>query len=425
MSSSFIKVAMPRKILRPVSRLSAAMPESAAPQAMPHRSWVSPIRVGFVVHVMQVAGAEVLVRETIRRLGSALQPTVFCLDSVGTIGEQLRAEGVEVVCLHRRPGWDLSVSRRLAMAIRERDIEVVHAHQYGPFFYSAVAKLQLGGWRPRLILTEHGRHYPDSVSPLRRAVNRLVLDRLADRVNACCAFSARALCQVDGFAGRRIQVIENGIDSHRYSPPSDLVAARQRLGLDPSRRYLVHVARHHPVKDQPMLIRAFARIADEFADVDLLLAGDGPLRPSLEQLTADLRLVKRVHFLGIRSDIAAVLQAGSVFALTSVSEAASLTLLEAMATGLPAVVTDVGGNSEIIRDGREGLLVPRGDVEACAQALRRLFREPEQARAMGLAGRRRVEQRYRLDQTITAYQRLYWELARPDRPFFPARERIR
>jgi glycosyltransferase involved in cell wall biosynthesis len=285
---------------------------------------------------------------------------------------------------------------------------VVHAHQYGPFFYSAVAKLQLGGWRPRLILTEHGRHYPDSVSPLRRAVNRLVLDRLADRVNACCAFSARALCQVDGFAGRRIQVIENGIDSHRYSPPSDLVAARQRLGLDPSRRYLVHVARHHPVKDQPMLIRAFARIADEFADVDLLLAGDGPLRPSLEQLTADLRLVKRVHFLGIRSDIAAVLQAGSVFALTSVSEAASLTLLEAMATGLPAVVTDVGGNSEIIRDGREGLLVPRGDVEACAQALRRLFREPEQARAMGLAGRRRVEQRYR-----------------PDRPFVPARERIR
>jgi hypothetical protein len=131
MSSSFIKVAMPRKILRPVSRLSAAMPESAAPQAMPHRSWVSPIRVGFVVHVMQVAGAEVLVRETIRRLGSALQPTVFCLDSVGTIGEQLRAEGVEVVCLHRRPGWDLSVSRRLAMAIRERWCMLI---SMAPFF---------------------------------------------------------------------------------------------------------------------------------------------------------------------------------------------------------------------------------------------------------------------------------------------------
>ena len=411
MSSTLLTMPMPTRTVTEGPGVSAS-----APGLKFRRPRVTPIRVGFVVHVMQVAGAEVLVRETIRRLGSALQPMIFCLDAVGTIGEQLRAEGVDIVCLNRRPGWDFSVSRRLASAIQERGIEVVHAHQYGPFFYSALAKLQLGRWRPRLILTEHGRHFPDSVSPLRRAANRLLLDRLADRVNACCAFSARALCQVDGFSGRRIQVIANGIDIHRYGPPSDLAAARRRLGLDPERRYLVHVARHHPVKDQPMLIRAFARIAGEFADVDLLLAGDGPLRPALEQLTKELQLCERVHFLGIRSDVPAVLQAGSVFALTSVSEAASLTLLEAMATGLPAVVTDVGGNPEIIRDGREGFLVPRGDVEACALALGRLFRDPQRALAMGQAARHCVEQRYRLDQTIAAYQQLYWELARPGLP---------
>ena len=193
-----------------------------------------PIRVGFVVHVMQVAGAEVLVRETIRRLGPAVRPTVFCLDAIGPIGDELLADGIDVVCLERRPGWDFSAARRLAAAARDRQIEVLHAHQYGPFFYSALAKARLLPDPPKLILTEHGRHYPDVVSPPRRAANRLVLDRLADRVNACCRFSARALCRTDGFAGRRIAVIENGIDVDRYGPAADArghkTGARSRSG---------------------------------------------------------------------------------------------------------------------------------------------------------------------------------------------------
>jgi len=106
---------------------------------------------------MQVAGAEVLVRETIRRLHDRIAPTIFCLDAVGRIGEELIAEGADVVCFNRRPGRDFGVSRKIARAVRERDIEVIHAHQYTPFFYSALAK-PLCGFRPKLILTEHGRH---------------------------------------------------------------------------------------------------------------------------------------------------------------------------------------------------------------------------------------------------------------------------
>ncbi len=368
-----------------------------------------PIRVGFVVHVMQVAGAEVLVRETISRLGPAIVPTVFCLDSVGKIGEDLLARGVEVLALGRRPGWDFRVSRTLAKLASERKIEVLHAHQYTPFLYAALAKLQMWPW-PKLILTEHGRHFPDIVSPVRRSVNRLVLDRMADRVNACCEFSARALCRNDGFAGNRIEIIENGIEVDRYGPATDRPALMRHLGLDPSRRYVVHVARHHPVKDQATLIRGFAGISREFPDVDLLLVGDGPLRPDLEKLVAELGIVDRVRFLGIRSDVAEILRAADLFALTSVSEAASLTLLEAMATGLPVVVTEVGGNPEIVRDGVDGLLFPRGDATGCAAAFRRLLADPELANAMGRNGRERVLERYRLEQTVAAYHRLYREV---------------
>lgn len=369
-----------------------------------------PIRVGFVVHVMQVAGAEVLVRETIRHLGAKIEPTIFCLDAIGAIGEDLQKQGVPVVCLNRKPGWDFSVSRKLAREFTARQIEVVHAHQYTPFFYSAFAK-----WFarpvPRLILTEHGRHFPDVVSPKRRAINRLILDRCADEVNACIGFSAKALSRIDGFRGNRIRVIENGIDVEKYGPAADREALRIRSGLDPAPRYLIHVARHHPVKDQAMLLRGFASAA--LPDVELLMVGDGPLRSDLEALARELGIADRVRFLGIRRDVAELLRAADAFALTSVSEAASLTLLEAMATGLPVIVTDVGGNPEIVRDGIDGLLVPRGDWVACGAAIRKLFGTPGWMAKLGASARIRVREKYRLEQTIEAYFGLYQKLASP------------
>ncbi len=369
-----------------------------------------PIRVAFVVHLMQVAGAEVLVRETIRRLGDRIRPTIFCLDAVGRIGEELVAAGADLVCFGRKPGRDWGVSRRMAAAIRARDIEVVHAHQYTPFFYSALAK-PLCGFRPKVILTEHGRHYPDRVSPLRRAVNRLVLDRLADAVTACCRFSAVGLTRTDGFAGGRIEIIENGIEVERYGPPADKALAKEDADLDPERRYLIHVARHHPVKDQSTLIRGFAQAAVDLPGVDLLMVGDGPLRADLEALTVELRVSARVKFLGIRTDIPDLMRAADAFALTSLSEAASLTLLEAMASGLPALVTAVGGNPEIVRPDREGLLFPRGDVTGCAGAIRRVFRDPDLAARLGDAGRARALERYQLSRTVEEYYKLYCRLA--------------
>jgi glycosyltransferase involved in cell wall biosynthesis len=369
-----------------------------------------PIRVAFVVHLMQVAGAEVLVRETIRRLKGRIAPTIFCLDAVGRIGEELVAGGADLVCFNRKPGRDWGVSRRLAAASRARDIEVIHAHQYTPFFYSALAK-PLCAFRPKVILTEHGRHYPDRVSPLRRSVNRLVLDRLADTVTACCRFSARGLTRTDGFHGARIQIIENGIEGACYGPPADKVLAKEDVGLEPDRRYLIHVARHHPVKDQPTLLRGFALVAPELPGVDLLMVGDGPLRGELEALAVELRVPDRVKFLGIRTDIPELMRAADAFALTSLSEAASLTLLEAMASGLPALVTNVGGNPELVRHEREGLLFPRGDVNGCAGAIRRVFRDPELAVRLGTAGRERAVERYQLDRTVEEYYRLYARLA--------------
>jgi L-malate glycosyltransferase len=373
------------------------------------------IRVAFVVHVMQVAGAEVLVSETIHRLGSRIVPTVFCLDAIGMLGERLRAEGVPVVNFGRQPGFDWSLVGRMATEVTKRRIEVIHAHQYTPFFYAALARLRSSP-APRVIFTEHGRHYPDIVPTKRRLVNRVFFDRLADKVNAVCQFSADSVRDKDGFKRQRIEVIENGIDLTRYQTSIDRTVLRVRLGLDPARRYVTCVARFHPVKDHAMLLRAFQQVAAAKPDVDLLLVGDGPLRATLEAMRTDLGLTERVRFLGVRDDVPEILRAVDLFILTSVTEAASITLLEAMASGLPVIVTAVGGNPELVREGLDGLLVPRGDADAAAKAMLAVFDDPARARAMGQAGAARAADTFRLERTIGRYYDLYAELSRDHRP---------
>ena len=363
---------------------------------------------------MQVAGAEVLVAETIRRLGSRIEPVVFCVDSIGGLGEIMRTEGVEVLAFDRRPGLDLRLVWRLARAIRQRRLQVLHAHQYTPFFYGALAA-KLAGVGTRTILTEHGRHFPDIVPRKRRLANRFFFDRLADRITAVCAFSAAGLSDNDGFRAARIEVIENGIDADRYEPSSDQAQLKQQLGFDPARRYIITIARFHPVKDHRTLLRAFADVNERIADVDLLLAGDGPLRLELERLVAELGITNRVRFLGVRHDVPDLLKAADLFVLSSVSEAASITLLEAMASGKPVVVTNVGGNPEIVREGVEGLLTPRGDAKAMAVAMTRLLNDRDLATLMGRRAAERVRTGYQLDRTIERYERVYEELARPRR----------
>ena len=363
---------------------------------------------------MQVAGAEMLVNETIRRLGPRIDPVVFCLDGIGVLGERLLADGVPVIAYGRRPGLDISVSRRMAADIRSRQISVLHAHQYTPFFYAAIAARFVFP-RPRVIFTEHGRHYPDVVSAKRRWINRTIFDRLADDVNAVCEFSARSLAEKDGFRPDRIHVIPNGIDAPKYAPSADRAELRRRLGLDPARKYVACVARFHPVKDHRTLIDAFAIVAPGHPDTDLLLVGDGALRADLEQRCRDLGVSSQVRFLGVRHDVADLLRAADVFALTSVSEAASITLLEAMGSGLPVVVTCVGGNPEIVRDGIDGFLVPRGDAAAIASALGRLVDDPALASQLGRNASSRVQSTFTLDQTVDKYYELFKTQARARR----------
>jgi len=375
-----------------------------------------PIRIGFVMHKMQVAGAEVLVRQIIECLEDEIDATVLCLDGLGEIGQQLRDRGVPVIVLDREPGFDRGLAGRLAKEVKSRKIQVLHAHQYTPFFYAAVAKMR-HRLRCKILFTEHGRHYPDVVSAKRRWINRLLLQRYADVTTACCDFSTEALQQIEGFSGAI--TLRNGVELDKLPERGDeaeLRSLRVRLGLEEGRPYAACIARFHPVKDHATLIRAWSKVHADVPEAGLLLVGDGPERAAIESQIAELAeanpsLTDSISFLGIRHDVPDLLRAVDVFTLTSVSEAASLTLLEAMASGAASVVTDVGGNAEHLRDGEDGYLVPRGDDQALANRLSQLLKDPEHAQVLGRSARSRIVDHFDLNDVVQQYAGHYRDLA--------------
>ncbi|MGH7392610.1 MAG: glycosyltransferase, partial [Candidatus Rokuibacteriota bacterium] len=171
------------------------------------------------------------------------------------------------------------------------------------------------------------------------------------------------------------------------------------------------VGRLDPVKDQAGLIRAFAGLAREHADVRLIVAGDGPCRADLETLAASLGLGDRVLLLGERRDVPRVLAALNVFVLPSVAEGISNTILEAMATGLPVIATRVGGNPELVEDGVNGFLVPRRDPDALRAAMARYVDDPHLAAVHGKSSRQRSVECFGLERMRDTYTSLYRDLA--------------
>jgi len=364
-----------------------------------------------VLHRLYLAGAEVLAAALARRLRDRYDFAFLCLDEIGPLGKELAHEGFVVVDLARRPGVDWSVARRLRRAVGEHHIRLLHAHQYTPFFYAAASRGL--GRRPRILFTEHGRHYPDSRRPKRVLANRFLLKR-SDRVTAVGRFVKGLVAANEGIAADRIEVVHNGIDPARFDPrhlANMRAEARGELDLSDRNVLVMQVARFHPVKDHATGLRAFAHALRHGATQAVLgLVGDGEKRDEMEALAGELEIAAHVRFLGVRSDIPRLMAGADLFMLSSLSEGISVTLLEAMAASLPIVATDVGGNSEVLERDVTGLLSPRGDAEALGHNLRTLIESGELRRRMGQAGRERLLQQFTEQRMHERFTRLYREM---------------
>ena len=369
---------------------------------------VRPARVMHLTHDMGVGGAE----QVIRQLVIGADPTryecsVLCTDGqIGPIGADLRERGFAVDALSRRPGFDRALIRALRERLRAERVDVLHCHQYTPYSYGVLAALEARR-ESRVVFTEHGRFHPDRHSWKRRLINP-VLARFTDEIVAISSATRDALVHHEWLPRRRIRLIYNGV-----TPPvrqEGVPSVRRQLGIDEATLVLGTISRLDPIKNQAMMLDALAAVRRRQLDCVLILAGDGPERDALERRVVELGLDGAVFFTGFVSDIAAHLDAIDVFLLTSWSEGTSMTLLEAMSFAKPVIATRVGGNVEILEEGRSALLIDAGDVSALADAVGRLADDAGLQKRLGRGAQACRAERFEPQGMVAAYEALYSRL---------------
>jgi glycosyltransferase involved in cell wall biosynthesis len=316
------------------------------------------------------------------------------LAGLGQPASDIRDLGGHVESLERCRGSRVQRIWRLVRFLREHHIDVVHSHNTYAHFYAAIAA-KLAGVRV-IVNTQHGRGCGSNWKA--RAQFR-VANRVTDRVLGVSLDSAQLCRAQDERSAARIDTIWNGIDLEKfaYAGPSHEPTA-------------ISVARLSPEKDFPTLLRAVSLAICEVPEFRLQIVGDGAERQRLGQLVHDLQLDGRVQFLGERNDVADLLPRAGFFVSSSSTEGISLTLLEAMAVGLPIVTTTVGGNPEIVDEGKTGRLVPAGDPERLAAAIVEMCHDREAWPAMGILARQRVERDFNVRSMVWQYEALYREL---------------
>lgn len=370
--------------------------------------------IAHALHRLDRAGAEVLAADLARGLRDRFDFVFLCLDGLGPLAAELSSQGFVVEALDRQPGRDRGLTKRLRDRLAHHRVDLVHAHQYTPFFYSAFARGLLLRQYPavKILFTEHGRHVPDTTSLKRRLANKTLLLKKTDRVTAVSQFVKHALIRNEGIPGKRISVVHNGIDPGPDPSDEGRAAARKRLNISPDRPVVMQVARFHPVKDHGSALRAWSIVHQQMPDALLVFVGDGPDRDTLEDLARTLGLEDAVRFIGAVDNARQLIPAADLCMLTSLSEGLSVTLLEAMAAAKPIVATEVGGNPEVVANGKTGLLVPSGDIQAIAQAVLQLLpNAPYTARTLGQAGRIRLLDAFTADRMHRRYAHYYESLA--------------
>ena len=359
----------------------------------------------YIVNSLNPGGTERLVMEMALAFMAEYRVCVICLDEPGPWGVELRRRGVPVFCLWRQPGLDLSMPGKIARIVRDQSVSIVHAHQCTPWFYGALSRIFCSG--PRLLLEEHGRFYPEADHALRRLVNRIAIIPLSHRFVAVSADVRRRLDRYEGLNAERTEIIYNGVDVGERLSNEERQVLRGELGVGSDEFLVGTVGRFDPIKNLPMLVSGLVQAYRSERRVRGLLVGDGPVFGSIEDLIQDEGLTDTVRLTGFRDDARRLVQCMDLFVLSSLSEGTSMALLEAMAGGVPVVVTAVGGNPEIVLAKETGWVVPSGDARALSIAILEAARDPVLRERFARAGRQRFSENYTFGRMIECYRSLY------------------
>lgn len=391
--------------MKPVEAISSDGPSRRLAQKPP--------LVVHLVYRFDTGGLENGVVNLINNMpGSAYRHAVVALtEVVPAFSGRILRDDVTFVSLHKPPGHGVTLYPRLARLMRELQPAIVHTRNL------AALECQVPAWWSDVPVRIHGEHGRDIEDPdgtvLRYQWMRRAYRPFVDHYVALSSDLASYLERRVGVPSSRLTQIINGVDTDRFQPATG--GGRQPLSGSPFNApglfVIGTVGRMQTVKAQPLLASAFVRaleVAPVLRDcLRLVMVGEGPLRSKALAILAQAGLAEMAWLPGERADVPDVMRGLDAFALPSLAEGISNTILEAMAAKLPVLATRVGGNAELVAEGQTGLLVPAGDVEAMAKGIVDLASNPRQAHAMGAVGRRRVVEQFSLPAMVDTYRKLY------------------
>ncbi len=316
--------------------------------------------------------------------------------------EEFRRAGIEFYTLKKLQGIDLTLIYKLRKLYKVLDIDIVHTHNAAQWVYGALSCAGLK--KPVVVHTQHSSFEKGHKMLL---CSLKYLARNTKAVIAVAKYVSDYLVNVARLDERNIRTIHNGINIRNFNLSVDLNKKRSSLGLREQCPVVGIVARLVAIKDHRLLLTAFKEVSRSFPDAQLIIVGDGVLLEELKKYARSLKLEREVLFLGARTDIPEILKLIDIFVLSSLNEGMSITLLEAMAAGLPIIATQVGGNPEVVIHNRTGLLVPSGDPHKLAEAMIYLLSNKDKAMAMGKEGKALAEEKFNIEKTVNEYQALY------------------
>jgi len=385
--------------------------------------WTDPVRVLHVIPSLSIGGMECamlrLIRHSIEQ-DDRLHRRRRLVHSVCV----LQAEDDEMLneCRSLVRTWVLGkrkrnvrlkqygAVRRLRRAIRCFRPDVVHARSTGAWFDATAATLRYKD--VRLLLSFHGKTDVAQPSWRRRMLNRWTTSK-ADAVLTVSRDAARMMHDEWAVAIDKLHTIPNGVDTQHFRPADnadEVVRIRRQLGLRPTDHIAICVANLLPIKGIDVLLRAWRQVVMADRQAHLLLVGDGPLRSELEQLTAELQCTHTVRFLGHTDRAAELLRSADLFVLPSRYESCSNATLEAMASGLPVVASDVGGMRELVTPNTTGWLVPSESPGDLAHTLLTVLIHRSIRERIGQAARHDTVNRFSIDTCVEDYAALYRQL---------------
>lgn len=366
--------------------------------------------VAHVIHRFDTGGLENGVVNLINHMpADAYRHAVIALTDITDFKNRIQRPDVQFFALNKQPGHVLWIYPQLYRLFRQLKPAIVHTRNL------AALEATVPAWAARVparIHGEHGRDVGDFDGTNKKCQwIRRIYSPFVKHYIALSQDLAHYLTHSVGIGAKRVTQIYNGVDTSRFHPSSQ----RQDIPGSPFNKaglWLVGTAgRMQTVKNQTNLARAFVQAINAEPRLRerlrLVMVGDGPLRNESLAILESAGLAELAWLPGERKDIPDVMRGLDCFVLPSLGEGISNTILEAMSSGLPVIATAVGGNPELVDDARTGHLVPAADPGALARAIIALALTPEKARAMGNAGRKRIEAQFSITAMIDSYQQIY------------------